>query len=110
MDLEELINMENPTHQHQNEQVDVEKGAPKTKKRLTKLQEEKSELSNAKSSAEGLVSIETEGYFRDDEGNFLKNLEQVLNDAMIPYAEDVILDRALTRVEDGLKPVQRRIL
>ncbi|MBQ0099120.1 MAG: DNA topoisomerase 4 subunit A, partial [Firmicutes bacterium] len=27
-----------------------------------------------------------------------------------PYAEDVILDRALPRVEDGLKPVQRRIL
>ncbi|MBQ9710489.1 MAG: DNA gyrase subunit A, partial [Clostridia bacterium] len=29
---------------------------------------------------------------------------------MIPYAEHVILDRALPRVEDGLKPVQRRIL
>ncbi|MCI5838914.1 MAG: DNA gyrase subunit A, partial [Christensenellaceae bacterium] len=29
---------------------------------------------------------------------------------MIPYAEYVILDRALPRVEDGLKPVQRRIL
>ena len=29
---------------------------------------------------------------------------------MIPYAENVILDRALPRVEDGLKPVQRRII
>ena len=29
---------------------------------------------------------------------------------MLPYAEFVILDRALPRVEDGLKPVQRRIL
>ena len=29
---------------------------------------------------------------------------------MIPYSEHVILDRALPRVEDGLKPVQRRIL
>ena len=29
---------------------------------------------------------------------------------MIPYSEYVILDRALPRVEDGLKPVQRRIL
>ena len=29
---------------------------------------------------------------------------------MLPYAEYVILDRALPRVEDGLKPVQRRIL
>ncbi len=30
--------------------------------------------------------------------------------SMIPYAEHVILDRAIPRVEDGLKPVQRRIL
>lgn len=37
-------------------------------------------------------------------------LEDVLRDAMMPYAEHVILDRALPRVEDGLKPVQRRIL
>lgn len=38
------------------------------------------------------------------------NIETVLHDSMIPYAEYVILDRALPRVEDGLKPVQRRIL
>ena len=37
-------------------------------------------------------------------------LEEVLHNSMIPYAEHVILDRALPRVEDGLKPVQRRIL
>lgn len=37
-------------------------------------------------------------------------LEEVLHGSMIPYAEHVILDRALPRVEDGLKPVQRRIL
>ena len=30
--------------------------------------------------------------------------------SMMPYAEYVILERALPRVEDGLKPVQRRIL
>ena len=30
--------------------------------------------------------------------------------SMIPYAEHVIMDRAIPRVEDGLKPVQRRIL
>ena len=33
-----------------------------------------------------------------------------MHDSMIPYAEHVILERALPRVEDGLKPVQRRIL
>ena len=37
-------------------------------------------------------------------------LEEVLPGSMLPYAEYVILDRALPRVEDGLKPVQRRIL
>ncbi len=37
-------------------------------------------------------------------------LEEVLAGSMMPYAEHVILERALPRVEDGLKPVQRRIL
>ena len=37
-------------------------------------------------------------------------MEEVMHSSMIPYAEYVILDRALPRVEDGLKPVQRRIL
>ena len=41
---------------------------------------------------------------------FLTPLEEVLPGSMLPYAEYVILDRALPRVEDGLKPVQRRIL
>ena len=39
-----------------------------------------------------------------------KNIDKVLHESMIPYSEHVILDRALPRVEDGLKPVQRRIL
>jgi len=38
------------------------------------------------------------------------NMEDVMRGAMLPYAEYVILERALPRVEDGLKPVQRRIL
>lgn len=37
-------------------------------------------------------------------------LDQVMHQSMIPYAEYVIMDRSLPRVEDGLKPVQRRIL
>ena len=41
---------------------------------------------------------------------FVEPLEKVLHSSMLPYAEFVILDRALPRVEDGLKPVQRRIL
>ena len=39
-----------------------------------------------------------------------KPLEEVMHESMMPFAEYVILDRALPRVEDGLKPVQRRIL
>ena len=37
-------------------------------------------------------------------------LEDVMHMSMMPYAEHVILERALPRVEDGLKPVQRCIL
>ncbi len=38
------------------------------------------------------------------------SLEEVMDRSMMPYAEHVILERAIPRVEDGLKPVQRRIL
>jgi DNA gyrase subunit A len=52
------------------------------------------------------------------EDNFVQNpdklihkpLEDVMHESMMPYAEYVIMERALPRVEDGLKPVQRRIL
>lgn len=40
----------------------------------------------------------------------VKTMEEVMHESMMPYSEFVILDRALPRVEDGLKPVQRRIL
>ena len=46
----------------------------------------------------------------DNEGNILKSIKSVMHESMMPYSEYVILDRALPRVEDGLKPVQRRIL
>lgn len=35
---------------------------------------------------------------------------EVMHDAFMTYAEHVTLERALPRIEDGLKPVQRRIL
>lgn len=47
----------------------------------------------------------------EDGSNLItKPMEVVMHESMMPYAEHVILDRALPRVEDGLKPVQRRIL
>ncbi len=47
----------------------------------------------------------------NNEGGLLvQSIDEVLHNSMIPYSEFVLLDRALPRVEDGLKPVQRRIL
>ncbi|MBR3750953.1 MAG: DNA topoisomerase 4 subunit A [Clostridia bacterium] len=40
----------------------------------------------------------------------MQTMEDVLHNSMMPYAEHVVLERALPRVEDGLKPVQRRVL
>ena len=37
-------------------------------------------------------------------------MEDVMHNSFMTYAEYVILERALPRAEDGLKPVQRRIL
>lgn len=45
-----------------------------------------------------------------DENIVENTLEDVMHNAFMTYSEYVILERALPRVEDGLKPVQRRIL
>ena len=55
--------------------------------------------------------MEEKSFYGDGgSGVITKNLSDVLRDSMIPYTEHVVMDRALPRVEDGLKPVQRRIL
>lgn len=46
----------------------------------------------------------------DKEKLFIQSMEEVMHNSMMPYSEYVILERSLPRVEDGLKPVQRRIL
>ena len=46
----------------------------------------------------------------DGEKYVTKPVDVVIHESMLPYSEYVILDRALPRVEDGLKPVQRRVL
>ena len=112
MTIDELIQMEEekkPTTQAEI-QEEIQEEKPVKRKKSAKMSEKEQAIAELKSESEGLASVETEGYFRDEEGNILKNLEQVLHDSMIPYAEYVIMDRALPRVEDGLKPVQRRIL
>lgn len=59
-----------------------------------------------------IFDIENSDVEKMDDGSNLisKPMEVVMHESMMPYAEHVILDRALPRVEDGLKPVQRRIL
>ncbi len=45
------------------------------------------------------------------ENNVLERpLEDVMPESMMIYSEHIILERSFPRVEDGLKPVQRRIL
>lgn len=50
------------------------------------------------------------GNGNNEDGIIEKSVATIMHESMIPYSEFVILDRALPRVEDGLKPVQRRIL
>ena len=71
-------------------------------------EDEKMEEREEKKSTE----INENGGFYGDGGSgiIMKELSDVLHDSMIPYTEHVVMDRALPRVEDGLKPVQRRIL
>lgn len=48
---------------------------------------------------------------REELKNIIRTpLEDVMHDCFMPYAEYVIMERAIPRVEDGLKPVQRHIL
>ncbi|MGI6707040.1 MAG: DNA gyrase subunit A [Clostridia bacterium] len=50
------------------------------------------------------------GEMQKNETIIQQPMEEVMHNSMIPYAEYVIMERAIPRVEDGLKPVQRRIL
>ncbi len=69
----------------------------------------KEETSNGQDGGSG-SSGDGGGRIYGGDGILFKSLEDVLHDSMIPYTEHVVMDRALPRVEDGLKPVQRRIL
>lgn len=58
-----------------------------------------------------LDNIQSDREKLDDGSSLLmRDMETVMQSSMLPYAEHVIMDRAIPRVEDGLKPVQRRIL
>ena len=61
MDLEELIERESEDYGKKEETEKTTKKSSKSTKKPTKLMEEAAKLSNAKSDAEGIVSVETEG-------------------------------------------------
>ncbi len=71
---------------------------------------------NAKERTSGKMDYENTEYKNNKHsdgghnGYQMQSIDEVLHNSMIPYSEFVLLDRALPRVEDGLKPVQRRIL
>ena len=44
------------------------------------------------------------------EGEELKKISEMYEDWFLDYASYVILERAIPSIEDGLKPVQRRIM
>lgn len=113
-----------PTEQKKEEDVaikgqmgifDIEKNTPKKEKKKDnnkenikdkeKIVKQEKEQSTPKTQNEGGNNGNT-----PTKGLIFKSLEEVFHDAMIPYTEHVVMDRALPRVEDGLKPVQRRIL
>ena len=51
-----------------------------------------------------------ENFFDSDSGDALKRVTGMYKDWFLDYASYVILERAVPAIEDGLKPVQRRIL
>ena len=88
------------------------RSAKKTRSSKKEIEELEKEAQDVFHTSENEVEEEPaeEETSYDNEGNILKSIKSVMHEAMMPYSEYVILDRALPRVEDGLKPVQRRIL
>ena len=59
--------------------------------------------------SKGKAGIRPEGR-TDDNGGQIIGLQGMYEDYFLDYASYVILERAVPAIEDGLKPVQRRIL
>ncbi|MBE7075650.1 MAG: DNA topoisomerase 4 subunit A [Clostridiales bacterium] len=89
-------------------QMDIWSVQPQQKE--VKVEEKKTKLALEKEGDNSNGSSGNGGNIYGGDGVLFKPLEEVLHDSMIPYTEHVVMDRALPRVEDGLKPVQRRIL
>lgn len=71
---------------------------------------EKAKQKQPKTKVDGDVVVKEKEQKDENNSIILKPLETIMHESMMPYSEFVIMDRALPRVEDGLKPVQRRVL
>ena len=74
------------------------------------FEQEKMDIKPSEVDQWGLPSNSGSDDGNGEKGIIYRSIDEVLHDSMIPYTECVVMDRALPRVEDGLKPVQRRIL
>lgn len=74
------------------------------------FEQEKMKYGDEEVAEEGNLNSDSNDGEDGEKGIIYKSMSEVLHDSMIPYTETVVMDRALPRVEDGLKPVQRRIL
>lgn len=74
------------------------------------FEQEKMDIKSSEVDQWGLPSNSGSDDGDGEKGIIYRSIDEVLHDSMIPYTECVVMDRALPRVEDGLKPVQRRIL
>ncbi len=105
----QILNNQPITHSHINQknlQAEINNSIKKQEK-----ENNTQKKSNQNKNRENFTVANREEQMRFGGGNIIfRPLEEVLHESMIPYTEHVVMDRALPRVEDGLKPVQRRIL
>ena len=109
------VNLENMSDEERKEEILEEaQGSPSSSKQESILDEIEQDRETSKPQGsirkERMKQVKLDLSEADGSGIILTSLEAVLHNSMIPYTEHVVLDRALPRVEDGLKPVQRRIL
>lgn len=109
------VNLENMSDEERKEEILEEaQGSPSSSKQESILDEIEQDRETSKPQGsirkERMKQVKLDLSEADGSGIILTSLEDVLHNSMIPYTEHVVLDRALPRVEDGLKPVQRRIL
>lgn len=107
--VEEDVNVEVTKVVVVDELAEVLKRAEEDKEEIIEVPQdipaEPKQKRSRKKQSDKMISLE------DYNTNYItKSLSQTIHESMIPYSEFVIMDRAIPRVEDGLKPVQRRVL